>query len=449
MRLTQRLKASSSTLSHVSVWLLIIGVVGVFIACSDPLIRMGPTLRNEQLMLADASIPLNTPSVQMRWVHVARQVPGFGGFWFDSAGNHHVYLVNRRDSARARSALSEVFTNNRGFVRSLGAPHRLIVEQGKYDFRELLGWMQTLSHQFHRVQGYQSLAIRHKLNKVRAGVVSLSAKNQLESIAKDLGIPDDALIVVVEEPIKYNSRLSDSAAVKMGGYKTFESDFNSCTLGININGGYGFLTASHCTGVRGPDSPSQKVYFYQPAFGIDRDIGSETSDPPWQDQETIPCCDYIANKCRYSDAAIITYDAEDRAGSAGQGLIAKTTARRTGQLVMGSDTVSGNLVIAQEYFYAATGSIVDKIGATTGWTYGEVAEECALTSVGGWQVVCHVNVEGGFAYEGDSGGPAFHRLSGDTVQWAGIEFAGGTNNFRYSHAEMILTELQGISSYWR
>jgi hypothetical protein len=191
------------------------------------------------------------------------------------------------------------------------------------------------------------------------------------------------------------------------------------------------------------------AYFYQPAFSLGHDIGHETSDPTWTDQEEIPCCDYIANKCRYSDAAIITYDEEDRPGSAGQGLIAKTTARRTGQLVAGSDTVSGNLIIAQEYFYAATGSVVDKIGATTGWTYGEVAEDCSLTSVGGWQVVCHVNVEGALGYLGDSGGPAFKRLAGDTVQWAGIVFAGSTNNFRYSHAEFVLNELQGITSYWR
>lgn len=216
MQLTPGAAARCSALSNLSVWSLMTVAMGMVAACSDPMTRIGPALRAEQIMLADASIPANTPGPQMRWVRVARQVPGFGGFWFDSAGNHHVYLVNRGDSSRARSALFDVFGKNPSFARDLGSPHRLIVEQGKYDFRELLTWMRMLSQQFHRVEGYQSLAIRHKLNKVRAGVVSLAAKKQLESIAAELGIPDDALIIVVEEPIKYSSRSSDKVGIKIG-----------------------------------------------------------------------------------------------------------------------------------------------------------------------------------------------------------------------------------------
>jgi hypothetical protein len=316
MRLTHRCSARRSAFFHVSVSSLNL-VLTVVAACSDPITRVGPTLRTEQIMLADASIPGNTPAPQMRWVRVARQVPGFGGFWFDSVGNYHVYLVNRNDSSRVRSALFDVLGKNRVFARDLSAPHRLIVEQGKYDFRELLGWMRMLSKQIHRVDGFQSLAIRHKLNKVRVGVVSLTAKNQLESIAEELEIPDDALIVEVEEKIKIASRLSDSVGVKIGGYRIINSDFRECSIGININDGTAFVTASHCTGVRGPDSQSILAYFYQPSFSL-HDIGHETSDPPWTDAEEISCCDTLANKCRYSDAAIVTYNEEDRPGSAGQ-----------------------------------------------------------------------------------------------------------------------------------
>ena len=413
----------------------------MLVGCADQPMNVLSPDRASRLFLIDESIPADLPAPQMRWVTLSRQVPGFGGFWLDPEGHPHAYLLDLQDSARLREAASAVLRENNIDFSTM------YVQQGRYDFRELLAWLRSVRHDLASMPGYQGRAINHKLNTIHIAVASEDAAASAVQLAAKFGIPRDAIDVRVELPGRLATTLKDSVHPRVGGLRIQNAYLsNYCILGVNVSDGTQFITASHCTTVIGPDG-GLTTHMGQSKVGLGgNDIGTEVTDPYWQGSAVYECCDWSQPRCRYSDAALFDYAEGFAPDSAGQGLIAKTSRDAHGNYNAGSDTISGQFEI-KNLMSAVTGSTVHKVGMNSGWTYGTVEFDCGFWPIGGYMVLCDVEVTSTFSNDGDSGAPTFVRINGtDSVRWAGILYAVSSTTFWYSHASKVMDDL-GWTSY--
>jgi hypothetical protein len=226
--------------------------------------------------------------------------------------------------------------------------------------------------------------------------------------------------------------LNDSAHIRLGGLQIeMLPTFGPCTIGINVNGGTGFLTASHCTEKRGPD-PTYNVTqteAFQPTVSSGNYLGTEVDDPAWFALAPDNCCIFAEPKCRYSDVARLAYEPAFTPLFAGELKIEKTTYAGTGTAQEGSKVISGTLEILGEMDGWDEGKRIDKIGAVTGWTYGIITNPCEdYRTLDNYYLLCQARVTGGYANQGDSGAPAFWLEAGaSTAYWAGILAQGGVD----------------------
>src|SRR5688572_13046568 len=77
-------------------------------------------------------------------LQIAKELPGYGGQYYDDAGNMHVYLVDTSLAERAKARFRpEVQARPTGLSKSPGTDPQVIVHQGTFDYPTLLLW----SHQ--------------------------------------------------------------------------------------------------------------------------------------------------------------------------------------------------------------------------------------------------------------------------------------------------------------
>jgi hypothetical protein len=91
------------------------------------------------------------------------------------------------------------------------------------------------------------------------------------------------------------------------------------------------------------------------------------------------------------------------------------------------------------------GQIVDKVGISTGWTYGQVSGTCIREDVGGTDItyLCQTEVQMG-STSGDSGSPVFIRDGlTDNVYLAGIHWGSAGNTAIFSPNSQVELELGG------
>lgn len=153
-----------------------------------------------------------------------------------------------------------------------------------------------------------------------------------------------------------------------------------CTLGLNayFSGGSPageyFVTNSHCTPNEGGNDHSVE---YQPASNLATDIvADEYSDPLFLLNYNSDARCAAGRRCRYSDAALFKY----RSGiSVDQGYIARTQCRNCASVTprITIDANKPRFVVTQAANYPYQGQWLNKMGATTGWTYGPVLNSCA------------------------------------------------------------------------
>lgn len=123
--------------------------------------------------------------------------------------------------------------------------------------------------------------------------------------------------------------------------------------------------------------------------------------------------------CRWSDATMV----EAAGGRPRNYKIARTNSYAYGAGNSGSITVNSSnprMTVTGEYSFPTGGEMFDKMGATTGWTWGNVAKTCVdHNRYGGWKAICQDWVKDMHADFGDAGAPVF-RWYGSTVMLAGI-----------------------------
>jgi hypothetical protein len=395
--------------------------------------------------MVGASVAQETTPAQ--W-DVAQAVPGFGGYFLDADGAPTVYLLDPARRADAEQALAG-FLADRGFTGG-----DLRIRQGAYAYTELEAWYRAARPHAFGVAGIILGDVDEAANRIRFGVANASAATAVQSAIAQLGIPAAAVIVQQRAPVTTMATLRDDVSPLQGGLQINFLNVGGvvgvsllCTLGFNaiIDGVSSFITNSHCSQVEGgEETPTD---YYQPLQDSDGDrmvnpeklIATEADDPHWFISLDCPLSPAI--QCRWSDASRAAY-IPTAAAEARLGRIARTI-RPSTSLADVELTIDGFFTIKREQARGVVGEAANKVGRTTGWTFGTTTETCVdvlalgTTHMRLCQEIVRAVVDGG-----DSGSPVFRRTgSGSNVVLLAVLWGGSTDD---ANPEFVYSPMFGI-----
>lgn len=458
-------------LKNVSPTAAIVLVVGL-IACHDgtppvaaPLAVAQSSVRTNVIPAAQLGVPKNVRPEEAWFAELSTLAPSAAGFYFDSAGR----LVARvRDGANDLAALAHLrnFVMSgrlRGAVgRSLAAwsPSYAVV-RADYTFRQLAEYRDAaFDNVLGKVSGVYTLDLDEAQNRVTIGIAKETfavTRAAVMTKLSALAVDTSAIAFRVTGPAVADSRFTPPTQIDQqtsdplagGLIIDLDSDGNgsyagTCTLGFTgkRNSVLGLVTASHCT--------SQ-------IFNPDADRVYQRFGGPWVatmsvDPDAYGCS---VQRCRGADAAFATAVGANMA----VGKIIRTQSSNGGSYGGGFGTLTVNQ--SQPYFTIISGENqigelilgqrVEKIGITTGWTWGNIAGTCAdgyIAQNGAINVIrCEYEADY-VADHGDSGGPVFMiepQGNGLEVILVGIhsnrEAAG--SRARFSKLSRIMSDLGG------
>jgi hypothetical protein len=278
------------------------------------------------------------------------------------------------------------------------------------------------------------------------GVENMGAVRGVQNAMARLGIASADYAVELTPPIVNAVTLRDRFRPTVAGIQVHFTRY-VCTLGANVDhaGGRSFIINSHCTATQGG---TEGTVYYQPASSTDGTvIATEVDDPPYLKGGSCP----KGKKCRHSDASRALYSA---GVASNRGEIAQTTGFNNGSLTVSSTspifTVTGQDNTTKTF---AVGTVVNKVGRTTGWTRGQVTRSCVNTSVSGSTVYLYcqtfVSDPGGATVVGggDSGSGVFTG-TGNNVTLVGLLWGGSSDNklFVFSPLASIQQELGNVTA---
>lgn len=276
------------------------------------------------------------------------------------------------------------------------------------------------------------------------GVENAAAIPRVRDAMARLRIPGAAVAVEVTPPIHQVATLRGRGRPTTGGTQINFTQF-LCTLGFNASRGSqrSFVTNSHCTATQGGVEGTQ---YFQPTRTKDPTvIAVEVADPQYFQGGACPA----GRRCRYSDASRARY----RAGvTSDRGAISRTSGPNNGSL-----RVTGTLTITAQDNTTTRfplGTVVNKIGRTTGWTRGRITRTCVNVNVTGTNItqLCQSFVQDPGGAEvvdaGDSGSNVFQIISGNNVRLLGILWGGSADNrtFVFSPLKQIRDELGALTA---
>jgi hypothetical protein len=367
---------------------------------------------------------------------LARAIPGLGGFYIDANGVATVRLTDLAGRAAADRVL-------RPQLKALGAGPELKVIKADYTAQQLEAWFQRASPQLLALRGVVFVDNDEQQNRVTVGVESRAVGSSVRSVLRRLGIQSEAVRVEEVGPVYQAITLQDRVRPVVGGLQIHWFRGTSgflCSLGFNaLNAGdarRSFLTNSHCTRVQGSVTPPLTNYSQHLSPNA---IGTEVEDPRFFTGGVCPAF----RRCRRSDAARAVYNSSTSAAF-------RTIARTSGA---GSIAIVGSWVITAES-NPIVGQVLNKVGRTTGWSFGRVTRTCVTVNVSGTNItlicqdIVHANVGAG-----DSGSPVFRRLTstGTDVALNGLLWGGttirGVTHFVMSHISLIEAELGALATF--
>ena len=272
------------------------------------------------------------------------------------------------------------------------------------------------------------------------GVENEGVTRSVQNTLSRLGVSTSSYSIQVVEPIRFASLRTDNPTYKVGGLQIHFSLF-LCSLGFSADhsGGRSFVTASHCSDTQGK---TDGTAYFQPTSSLDPNpIAFEVDDPRYL--KGGECS--RGKKCRFSDANRSLYEA----GVASAGKIAKTSAANNGSLVIAG---TFDVTTQDNSTTQANGTVVNKVGRTTGWTQGNVTNSCATINVFGSniQLFCQTIVSRAnttIIGSGDSGSPAFTIHADGTANLVGIVWGSqGSSSFILSPLSGIVRELGALTA---
>lgn len=299
------------------------------------------------------------------------------------------------------------------------------------------------------IRGIVSTDVDERLNRIKIGVEDLAGEADVRQVLDRLGIPPAAVITKRAKRPPYTSTLLDRVRPLAGGYvirwyRDAYSQIEGCTLGFNARRGTvnGFVTNSHCTETQGGWDGEE---FFQHTMTASNSVGYEHSDPPFVSSFNCP----QTFSCRYSDAAFVAYHTNSPTGESlfGLGQIAQTT-YPPGQY-SGSTTINSahpRFYIRGEKAGPDWGEQVNKIGRTTGWTYGNVIETCSDQYRAGNKILwCQSVIDTGVG-SGDSGSPVFVEDGFNQVILYGVVWGGVNGEVYFSNMSNIELDIGALDT---
>ncbi len=348
-----------------------------------------------------------TLTIDEEFSQLAREVPGFGGYYYDGEGALNVVLTQPTHQLDTMKALLS--------ARGVRGSDTLVARQGRYDFGDLNQWRSRLEAE--SISGLVFTDVDEVNNRITLGLTRPDREAVAPLLARLL-IPADAVDLEQAEANQehqtaytyvhqHNRPLAGGQQIKRAsnGYLYF------CTLGFNVRreGKSGFFTNTHCTNegyVHSQGSSRVGVTVEDPAFW--------SNDSQVYDGVTYTCSD--SSVCRFSDAAYVEYDANVQA-SVKHGYIYRTEVENaytggapSGIAPLKIDEAQPFFRIVGKAYHVAVGEKINKVGQRTGWTSGLVTKSCVTTINGSTRLFCQMK-GGGAGYDGDSGSPVFRRVA--------------------------------------
>lgn len=405
--------------------IFVASLVVVVAACgAEPSARLAGPTPNVVPGLSAESLSTLTESIDEEFVRLAKEIPGFGGLFFDADGKPNVYLKAGVDTEQALSKLQVSLEAKHG-ARFSDLATRAVVLQGQYSFDELAIWYGQLRH----LQGVGVIMtdIDERQNAIVIGVLDSTTADGIRQRVIALGIPIEAVVVKQIPPAVMEETLRDAVRPVPGGVQ-IQSSVGTCTLGLNLrryvydeeweqyvwDGQQHFVTASHCLPDFGVVSGASVG---QP--NTSTPIGVEVHDPPLFSGGDCP----EGRLCRRSDATVVRYNT---GVSWNFGSVANPS---VGLTIGGYYAVSG-------WDGVFVGDNVFKVGRTTGETEGSVTGTCidfaqfeALPGGGfrdtGRTMLCQYQASYG-SDGGDSGAAVLWVFDFDgTIRFVGIHWGSG------------------------
>lgn len=457
-------------------------------ACQDQPTQVSPTAATSSLQARIPGSPFGRfrPGEEYS-VTLAQEVQGFGGFYIDDVGNLHAYLLDGSKQGPARAALAQILAaRQRDYTeteRRLRTRSEIVIHRGQFTFLQLADWRNLVENFTLTAPGVVWVGLDEHVNRVAMGV-DRTRPAAVEALVirriAELGIPQDAITFEAADPISPPVSMCDvdtpdcqdpctlnpddpscqqtdpcivdpsscpdpgtiypedpSYSFSPASATTLESPFErmfggirimnparwgSCTLGFPVlyQGQLAFITNSHCT----PTTEYVDInsYFYQPDWNRTPAVAKEWIDPYKR-----------SYGYRMADATIAQMI---NGYNAYVGYVARLSTR-----VYSTYATSGNitLVSGSSPWIKIIGegvpvkdAIFDKVGATTGWTYGFARQVCV--KYGGFECVSWVAAS---TYEGDSGSPVLRYYSNNTALLVGMVYAKENGGFWFNPISQI------------
>ncbi|HEY9226826.1 MAG TPA: hypothetical protein VIP11_09280 [Gemmatimonadaceae bacterium] len=397
------------------------------------------------------------------FVEIAREVPSYAGHFLDPSGQLTAYVADGAAFSAARNAIAQRIQSGRIRLPRSARVGVVAVRKADFTLQQLSDWRDSVFlNVLGDVQGVITDDLDEGRNRVTIGIIA-GQESTIEPIVRAklarMGVPEAAVRFESQAPIRRAtgrvsrfmtppSTLGSKADTLMGGLRVWwtyaGSDPHLCSIGFTaeLSGGrHGFIAAAHCSA----DTWNTNFddWYYQPRSDTNPTIvANELFDPPGGTCPILwPCGTY-----RFSDANLnilsTAYASKWR-----RGLLARPR-NRVGNGAAGDTTLSSTrpyLYVVGTVNDVVQGQVIDKIGATTGWTFGTVTNTCQdyiehIYDPSQQMVRCSykasVRADGG-----DSGGPMFTWDGEDGVLAYGILFAESGPDSWFSKWPNVASEL--------
>jgi hypothetical protein len=375
---------------------------------------------------------------------VARDVPSFAGFYFDDEGLGIVRLTEATGLEAAVQRIRPLLPSSENDVAFAARP-------ATHSFLALATYRALLRDRVFSVEGVVSLGVDELLNRVHVGVEDTRMAPEIAALLLALGIPEDAVVIERRTrgtPLVPSVGLSTSPVRARVSHDLDSEEPNGhlyggyrfgigCTIGFaalrRATGDSVFVSNSHCTTV---DHEFDGIVVGQPAMTPSK--GAEILDP-----DGFNCIFWI---CRHSDTAMFETYVPIQLGK-----IARTTSSSNCESCVEDLTIdhtNPTLSITARNGFIVLGQVLQKIGNTTGWTYGSVVDTCSdVVLTDGWKRLCADQFDASVD-PGDSGSPVFSVNFGN-VTLRGIVFgkAGGDDDVIMSSLTQVEKDMGGLVYY--
>ena len=384
-------------------------------------------------------------TIKDQFAALARQIPGFGGLFYDSTGQLTGNLVDVSTSATAAQSLTSFMASHRfprtANGRGIATPADVRFQAAKYDYVTLKLWFDSIYRPVLAMRGAVSLGIDERADKLHLWFSDNAALLQAQTLLTTFGIPTGGVILEITQPItQSDSGVRMYQRPVVGGLQVLFRvptivdihGWAECTLGINVHWVDHatqpfFFTASHCGSNQFADDGDE---YHQGGWLQDTVASSRIGTEAWNPQYLSGGYNCPSGSvCRWSDSRIQSYDVGAQ-GAAAFGGIAWPTGWADGTLDISNPATKTLVIVEDGDSSALQGLQISKIGRSTGVTTGTITQTCSpltfMSEQGGVQITlfCQYTAQM-LQHRGDSGSPVFFSRTADSnetlvgMMWGG------------------------------